>query len=170
MPHPISNGLLLRKGSSTDIPWIRSVETAISNRRFIGTFSDLEHGQNLVDPDYLYFVLEKDAAPVAFAILRGAAGSDRVIEIKRIATSNPGNGFGRDLLLALIRLVFLERNDRRIWLDVVGTNERAKHLYRSLHFTREGMLRQHYVTTDGEVCDIEIFGMLRSEFLDETKN
>lgn len=75
-----------------------------------------------------------------------------------------GKGYAKQSLRLLLRYGFDELNLHRIWASVLGSNERALGLYRSLGFTVEGRRRQH-VWRDGAWHDLVEIGILRSEFI-----
>lgn len=153
----------LRLATDADIAWIIRQETDPANRLYVSTLTPAAHARNLGDPDHRYFVLE-DGEAVGFAIIRGLADPSGVIELRRIIAARPGRGYGAALLRAIQGFVFDERKCRKLWLDVVDSNARAISVYNSCGFTREGHLREHYVTTDGRICGLYVFGMLRREF------
>jgi RimJ/RimL family protein N-acetyltransferase len=74
-----------------------------------------------------------------------------------------GRGYGRDALMLLLDWAFRIENYRRIWLDTLGTNERAIRSYRACGFVEEGRWRQHYYY-NGDYVDGVSMGLLRSEW------
>jgi len=60
-----------------------------------------------------------------------------------IAMGERDSGFGTDTMRALCRVGFEVMNLHRIALTVDATNERARHVYRTLGFVEEGVLRDH---------------------------
>lgn len=75
-----------------------------------------------------------------------------------------GRGYGRDAIRTLLDYAFRLRNLRRVFLHVIGTNERAMRAYRACGFIEEGRLRQH-VWSNGAYVDEVIMGVLRDEWL-----
>lgn len=74
-----------------------------------------------------------------------------------------GRGYGRDALMLLLDWSFRIENYRRIWLDTLGTNERAIRAYRACGFVEEGRWREHYYF-DGAYVDGVAMGLLRQEW------
>lgn len=74
-----------------------------------------------------------------------------------------GKGYGREALNLLLEWAFVEQNWRRIWLEVLATNERAIRSYEACGFVEEGLLRQHDYY-GGEYVDVMIMGLLRSDW------
>lgn len=75
-----------------------------------------------------------------------------------------GRGYGRDAVRVLLRYAFCNHNRHRVWLEVLGDNERAIRAYRACGLVEEGCLRQH-AWHDGVYKDIVIMGALRDEWL-----
>jgi hypothetical protein len=73
-----------------------------------------------------------------------------------------GKGYGKDMLITLIKYGFDQLNLNRIWCEVYSNND-SIHLYRKIGFKDEGILRQH-VFKDGEYLDSYMLGMLKDEY------
>ena len=56
----------------------------------------------------------------------------------RIVVADAGKGFGRVFLCAVVDWVFANMDVDRFWFSVRNTNERARHVYRSLGLKEEG--------------------------------
>jgi ribosomal-protein-alanine N-acetyltransferase len=74
-----------------------------------------------------------------------------------------GKGVGRDCTAWMVEYGFSTLNLRRIYLDVLATNERAAALYRKLGFKEEGRLREHQLK-NGAYVDVLVMGILRDEW------
>ncbi|MEA3212019.1 MAG: [ribosomal protein S5]-alanine N-acetyltransferase [Chthoniobacter sp.] len=74
-----------------------------------------------------------------------------------------GQGYMREALTALIDCAFLEMNLRRLEARVEAPNTASAGLLQRLGFTREGVLRERWIT-DGETVDAEVYGLLRHEW------
>lgn len=72
-------------------------------------------------------------------------------------------GFMREALTALIECAFRRLSLRRLEAEVDPANPASVRLLRDLGFTREGLLRQRYVT-NGQTHDVEVHGMLSQEW------
>lgn len=104
------------------------------------------------------------AAPEGFAILEQIDDPHQGAKLKRIAVVEPGSGFGRPFLDAIIEWTFTHTAAPRFWLDVFTYNERARHVYRRAGLREDGLLRQAYVLPDGERVDRVIMSLLKSEW------
>ena len=87
----------------------------------------------------------------------------RSIEIMRIVVRTPGRGLGRQILEEVIRIAFEELSAHRLWLDVFEHNARAHHLYKSLGFVEEGVLREA-VYRDGKHYSQILMSLLDREY------
>ncbi|MCS0672646.1 GNAT family N-acetyltransferase [Cytobacillus firmus] len=74
-----------------------------------------------------------------------------------------GKGYGKEAMQCLIRYAFMELNLYRLQLSVFSYNTRAKTLYESLGFQREGCYRE-FLERDGKRHDMYLYGLLRKEW------
>lgn len=74
-----------------------------------------------------------------------------------------GKGLGKTITRQILALAFDQLNLRRIYLEVLSTNDRAYKLYRSIGFVEEGRLRQAQYK-DGAYMDVIVMGLLRDEY------
>ena len=99
----------------------------------------------------------------AYAILRGIQETSCAIELKRIVVATPERGLGRSILKELMRIAFRELGAHRLFLDVYEDNARARHLYESLGFQYEGIMRDA-AKRDGQWHDLRLMSILESEY------
>ena len=76
-----------------------------------------------------------------FAILCGLTSVNRIVELKRVAVSQPGEGIGREALRPIMSKSFVDLSAHRLWRDVYTDNERARRTYLALGFVEEGTMR-----------------------------
>lgn len=156
--------MLLRPAVPDDISRIVALERAPLAQAFVGQWSEERHHATLSGGDARYFVAETETGELAaYAILRGLAETSGVIELKRIVVAVPERGLGRKVLDELIRITFEELKAHRLFLDVYEDNGRARHLYESLGFVYEGILRDAALR-DGTYCDLRLMSILKSEY------
>lgn len=74
-----------------------------------------------------------------------------------------GKGYGREAIQLLLDYGFRLRNFRKVWLKVLGNNERGIRAYRACGFVEEGRLRAH-VWSNGQYVDLVQMGVLRDEW------
>jgi diamine N-acetyltransferase len=160
--------MLLRETDPNDIPGIVALERTPLAREFVGQWSEDRHFTTLTGGDARYFVSETERGELeAYAILRGLKEESGSIELKRIVVTTPERGLGRRILEELITKVFEEFKAHRLFLDVFEDNRRARHLYESLGFQYEGVMREA-ARRDGQYCSLRLMSMLESEYRQRT--
>jgi UDP-4-amino-4,6-dideoxy-N-acetyl-beta-L-altrosamine N-acetyltransferase len=115
-------------------------------------------------PDHRYRVVELDG------VASGTSNLTQIDPDRRsctwggyVAPASIGRGVGRAALgLALVD-AFEALDLNRVWIEVLADNDRAVHLYESIGFTREAVLRQ-LVWRDERPKDVIGLSMLRSEW------
>ena len=164
--------MFLRPARPEDIPGIIALERLPESARFVGQWSEERHRATLLSPDARYFVSDAgssmkdqaDSNPLrAFAILRGFAETSGSIEIKRLVVHPPGQGLGRGILTELIDMAFEQFHAHRLFLDLFEDNPRAFHLYQSLGFVEEGLMRDAALR-DGRYYSLRLMSMLDREY------
>lgn len=154
----------LRPGHPDDISRIVALERLPMARQFVGQWSEERHRSTLTGADARYFVSEVESGNLqAYAILRGLSEDSGAVELKRIVVATPERGLGRQMLIELIRIVFEDLHAHRLFLDVYEDNARARHLYESLAFVYEGVLRDA-AKREGKYCNLLLMSMLECEY------
>lgn len=156
--------MLLRIATGADIPAIIKLERNPTACQFVGQWSEDRHRSTLAGSDARYYVSESEAGEVeAYVILRGLKEDSRGIEIKRVVVGTPERGLGRRILTEIIRIAFTELGAHRLFLDVFEDNARARHLYESLGFKYEGVMRES-AQRDGRWFNLHLMSILESEY------
>ena len=81
---------------------------------------------------------------------------------------NQGKGFGSFAVDAILHHAFFDLNLHRVELNVLRSNERARHLYEKMGFVAEGC-RRLAVVKNGGYEDMIIMGLLREEWHPNTQ-
>lgn len=134
--------MTLRPASVQDLPYILGLEQKFRELRLLGGDDPALHQRQLSDPDCLYWIVEREAGPAGFVILRAIHSKDGNVELKRLVIAQPGQGLGRQVLRAVMDKAFGEIGAHRLWLDTYFDNTRARHVYRSVGFSEEGVMRE----------------------------
>ena len=116
--------------------------------------------------DALQFVVVDQAVDRAIGtclLFRHDEGSARVELGYVLGRSHWGRGLMREALDALLDCAFGRMDLRRIEAQVDTRNAASAALLARLGFTKEGLLRQRWVSK-GEVRDVEMFGLLSHEW------
>jgi ribosomal protein S18 acetylase RimI-like enzyme len=134
MPH-----ITLRPATPADIPFIMATERGPGYDALVGRFPEDEHRANFASDDWLYFIgVDETGTDRGFAILQNVKTETDAQFLRRLAVVDAGKGFGRPLLCAVVDWVFAHMDVDRFWFSVRNSNERARHVYRSLGFKEEG--------------------------------
>ncbi|MDE3199635.1 MAG: GNAT family N-acetyltransferase [Acidobacteriota bacterium] len=156
--------MILHRATLNDIPAILFLERLAESQRYVGQWSEERHRATLAGADARYYVAyEEDGAPAAYVILRGLAETSGSLDLKRIVVAQPGKGLGRQILNEILHIAFDELGAHRLFLDVFDDNARARHLYESLGFQYEGIMRES-AERDGVWHDLHLMSMLQSEY------
>ena len=154
--------LRLRPAREDDLDYVVAAEADPDNAPFLAPSPREEHLGFLRDPRQRHLIAEADGRPVGFALLR-LHPEDRAVELRRLAVTEKGRGYGRAALRLAMAEAFEEHGAHRLWLDVKPQNERARSLYRSAGFVEEGTLRDA-LFYDGRFESLVVMSVLRPEW------
>lgn len=147
-----------------DIPLILEIENDKENRDFIWVGTGEEH-RNEIENDInllLLFYAKDDGAIKGYTLVERDFKS-HLFEIRRLAITDKGKGYGREAIKGLIRYAFEQTDSNRVFWDVYPDNTVGIALYESLGMHRDGVLRQNYLSDRGYLDQI-IYSMLKSEY------
>lgn len=152
------------QATGEDVDEIIEIESHKDNRDFIWIGTKEQHLEEIDDPNHLLllFRAKDDERIVGYALARIDWKSE-VFELRRIAITEKGMGFGRESMEAIMKYAFKELGTNRFWLDVYPDNLIGIRLYESLGLHLDGVLRQNYKSTRGYLDQI-IYSMLKSEY------
>jgi RimJ/RimL family protein N-acetyltransferase len=133
-----------RTARPEDLDFILAQEARAEFQTFIFSSSREQHQQNLNSQNWQYFIFQNDEteAAIGYAILSGLGSPHGNICLTRIVMAQPGQGYGKQALRLLLDWIFTEYKAHRLWLDVFEDNHRARHVYQSVGFREEGLLRE----------------------------
>jgi len=163
----IKNDLIkIFRTQSQDIPFVVDTERQKENAEFIIHWTYEQHEAALEDEDILHLLI-KDAKDqnIGYAILKGIANPNDSVEFMRIVITAKGFGYGKQAISLLTKWCFEEKKAHRLWLDVKEDNVRAQHVYQSLGFIREGVLRE-CLKSQGKYQSLMVMSILSHEYQD----
>ncbi len=133
----LSNPVRLRPTEEADLEYVLALEADPDTAPYIAPWPIEEHRAALVDDTVAHWVLEDvdRRAKVGFVILR-SLGTES-IELKRIAISDKGRGYGRDAMRLVKAAAFGDLDAAHLWLDVYDFNARAQAVYEAEGFVTE---------------------------------
>ena len=147
-----------------DIDTVIELESHPDNRNFLWIGTREEHRAEINDPNHLLLVFkEKESALIIGYSLIRLDFKSHIFELRRIAISKKGMGYGKEAMLALFKYAFEEADVNRFWLDVYPDNVIGIQLYEKLGMHKDGTLRQSYKSERGYLDQI-IYSMLKSEY------
>jgi [ribosomal protein S5]-alanine N-acetyltransferase len=76
-----------------------------------------------------------------------------------------GRGIATEAVKLLIEFLLLKANVNRIQAEVMPKNENSKMVLLKNRFIKEGLLRQATIWTGKGIVDLEIYSLLKSDFL-----
>jgi catechol 2,3-dioxygenase-like lactoylglutathione lyase family enzyme/ribosomal protein S18 acetylase RimI-like enzyme len=134
----------LRPADTSDIPFIMACERRPDYEHFVGRWPEEKHRAVMADKEFRYLLASDAGGPLGFAILHETWLRPQNLYLKRIAVHDAGKGHGKHVLAALTDHVFAETPAHRFWLEVVEANPRARHVYRTLGWVEEGIVREAF--------------------------
>ncbi len=157
--------VLLRRATPDDLDFIMAAERQPAFERQVGRWSAERHLAAMASQDFACLIgARQGGEPAGFAILRDLRNPSDAFGLQRVVSASAGQGFGRPFLSAVIDWVFAETSCHRLVLEVFTDNSRARHVYRSLGFVEEGLLRQAVKRADGARSDQVLMSLLRPEW------
>ena len=176
-PQPIeSERVCVRPLSEADLPALLAVNGDEEVTRFLG----FAPWRDLADAEAWFrriSALQTAGSALEFVIVLketgGVIGRCGLFEVEEenacaslgylLRRTHWRQGFMREALAGLIDCAFGEMNLRRLEARVEAPNTASAGLLKRLGFTREGVLRERWLT-EGKPVDAEIYGLLREEW------
>jgi RimJ/RimL family protein N-acetyltransferase len=158
----------LRTARLEDLDFVLAQEARAEFQNFIFSSSREQHQQYLHSQDCQYFIFHNDEteAAIGYAILSGLTSPHGSICLVRIVMAKPGQGYGKQAVRLLLDWVFTECKAHRFWLDVFEDNHRARHVYQSVGFREEGLLREVAKQQDKYASQV-IMSILEQEYFQQ---
>ena len=154
--------LRLRPTREDDLEYVVAAEAHPDNAPFLAPSPYEVHLGFLRDPRQRHLIAAAGGHRVGFVLLQLHPES-RAVELRRLAVTEKGRGYGRAALLLVMAQAFEEHHAHRLWLDVKPHNERALALYRSAGFVEEGVMRDA-LYHGGEFQSLVLMSILRHEW------
>jgi ribosomal-protein-serine acetyltransferase len=81
-----------------------------------------------------------------------------------VEEKSQGNGYVTEAVKKMIEFLFTGLGANKLEIHAKATNTRSTGVAKRCGFTKEAQLRERGRTNEGEIVDLEIYGLLRSEF------
>lgn len=158
--------LVLEPYKTEELPILMEIEFAPENCMYTWTNTAEEHEKELSDPNVWTLAVKRkeDGYIVGNAIIDLDYESEWM-ELKRIAFREKNQGYGREMITALVKHAFEEMKLNKVWLEAYTDNIVGNHLYESLGFHVDGILREHHKTERGILSQVQ-YSMLKGEYAD----
>lgn len=127
--------LVIRRANIADAELMHSVELDEDNSPWVGSWPLGFRIAKFGDRDFLQTIIEKeDGTPVGFIIFRDMVQVKERMELKRIAITEKGKGYGREALRLAQKLAFEVFGTKYLYLGTKAENLRAQAVYRQTGF------------------------------------
>ncbi len=127
----------VRRALEVDIPDFVAMEADEDTVEFITPYSLETHASVFRRDDIVYLSIVDETQLLGFLIL--CLDADGVsVEFRRIVVSEKGRGTGQGAIAEMECFCRATLGRSRIWLDVFEFNERGRHIYEKLGYTRFG--------------------------------
>ncbi len=127
----------LIEAAKEDLSAIHAIEQGNDTQEFIFGYSLEEHQKTFATPGVRYLNVCVGEQLVGFFIL-AVEPETRSVEFRRIVISESARGIGQLAISMMEGYCHQVLGSRRIWLDVLAKNLRAKHIYEKLGYQRLG--------------------------------
>lgn len=163
----ITSRLNIKEANERDIETIIKIESHEDNRDFLWVGTYEEHKAEIEDPNHFLWVFRlKDSERVIGYALARIDRKSEIFELRRIAITDKGRGYGKEAMKAIIKFAFEDFGANRFWLDVYPDNTIGISLYEGLGMHCDGVLRQNYKSDRGYLDQI-IYSLLRCEYFED---
>ena len=154
----------IRRAVPGDLDFIMATERGPGFERFLGQWVAGAHRAEMANEGSAYLIGERNGEANGFAMFQALDEPFGNVHLRRVAVREPGTGFGRPFVCAVVGFAFTLPNTHRLFLNVLAHNERARHVYREAGFTEEGLQREAHLLPDGTRCAVALMSILRPEW------
>ena len=156
--------LIIAPAGIDDITEILIIEHDPYNSQFTWTGTYEDHKNEILDQnsELLTVTRIEDDEIIGYVIIDIDKESEW-LEIRRTALSDKGKGYGREMFEAILKYAFTIGDFNKVWLECYDDNPVGMHLYPSLGFHCDGVLRQHHKEKRGLLNEVQ-FSMLKGEY------
>lgn len=157
----------LRRADLSDLNFILNLQVVPENLKFIVPFDEKFHTNILTSDctEKMDLIVEERETnlPVGYFMLSELDNPHNKVEITQGIIAKKNCGYGRETFNLLLTWIFDVKNSHRAFLDCKEYNSVGIHIYESLGFKREGIMRD-VICTNGVYENLILFGILEDEF------
>ena len=162
----ILDDISLRPTRVADLDVVIKMERDKENAGFIRHWSLDKHKSAISDDRIAHLIIESktERRILGYIILLGLDDPDGNIEFKRIVVKEKGKGYGRKGVKLVKKFAFEKQGCHRLWLEVMGHNQRAYELYKSEGFIFEGVHRES-LKQESKYISLKVMSILAQEYV-----
>lgn len=157
----------LRRADLSDLEFILNLQVIPENLKFIVPFDKKFHTKILTSDctEKMDLIVEERETnlPVGYFMLSELDNPHNKVEITQGIIAKKNCGYGRETFNLLLTWIFDVKKSHRAFLDCKEYNSVGIHIYESLGFKREGIMRD-VICTNGIYENLILFGILEDEF------
>lgn len=157
----------LRRAYLSDLEFILNLQVIPENLKFIVPFDKKFHTKILTSDctEKMDLIVEERETnlPVGYFMLSELDNPHNKVEITQGIIAKKNCGYGRETFNLLLTWIFDVKKSHRAFLDCKEYNSVGIHIYESLGFKREGIMRD-VICTNGIYENLILFGILEDEF------
>lgn len=157
----------LRRADLSDLEFILNLQVIPENLKFIVPFDEKFHTNILTSDctEKMDLIVEERETnlPVGYFMLSELDNPHNKVEITQGIIAKKNCGYGRETFNLLLTWIFDVKKSHRAFLDCKEYNSVGIHIYESLGFKREGIMRD-VICTNGIYENLILFGILEDEF------
>ena len=133
----LKNPVWFRRTEEADLDYVLALEVDPDTAPYIAPWPVEDHRAAMADPTVAHWVLEDTdrGVCVGFVILQSLDGES--VELRRIAISDKGRGYGTDAMRLVKQAAFEDLGASHLWLDMYDFNDRAQAVYEAEGFVVE---------------------------------
>ena len=156
--------LVLEAVKEQNINIVIDIESHPDNCNYLWIGSYQEHLVEINDDKHILALFkEKETLDVVGYCLIRLDKKSNSFELRRIAITKKGIGYGKESMSGLLKYAFEDLKVHRFWLDVYEDNIIGIKLYEKLGFHQDGILRDSDYTNRGYMSQI-IYSILENEY------
>lgn len=125
--------------------------------------------EKLIEPysfdDYYHWGIEYENKIVGRVKVNEISHRDNFVELAYdIAPDFRCRGLMTEAVQAVIKFLFNEINVNRIYEHIRVNNHASNRVVQKIGMKLEGVLRNHFIESDGSYTDVNIYGLLKDEY------
>ena len=157
--------LSLRNTTDADLTAVLALESDPDVAPWISPWPRERHARAFSDPDLAHLTYcAADGRFKGFLLLAGLTDPAGSLELRRIALQTRGRGLGSAAFEMALARCFRQYGARRVWLDMVPSNDRAAAIYARAGLLDEGILENAHPLPGGSFGPLRVMSISALEW------